>query len=265
MLSADVLCYDKIPEKHFRQIVERAVRYAVISIPFTFNRMGIDNLSQKIINVAKGKIAELMFRYFCVDNGIDADFETCQTPFYQPDKRDFWWKGKEWDIKNNFLYHQGYQLPLHQYLQLPALIPNQHQADQWQKRNVLYLEKSEGTGFLFTFLKNGNYYGENMMSIALTSRQRAYLLQLYQQYQGKAQTHAPFDELYFWQHCQPILIRIHHQPTLIITGYATHAEWHLFENSGNTLKKYLDGVLITRINNKFCLIEKLLPFRALMK
>ncbi|MCS7005904.1 MAG: hypothetical protein NZM38_11340 [Cytophagales bacterium] len=263
MLPSELIFFHQVPPSHFQKMVRQAAEYAILSIPFTFNRMGIESISKKILNIAKGKVAEYMFRYFCFQSDIQVDFESCQTPFYQPDRRDFLWNGKEWDIKNNFLYYSKEFLNPESYLKLPALIPNQHENDQWQKRLTSYFQLP--VAFLFTFLKNGNRYGENFMEIFVSSRQLKILHHFYRQYQGKAQLLPPFKEKEFWNEFSTFQIEISHQPTLVITGYATQQEWSLFRDSGNGIRFYGEGVLKTVINNRFCWIEQLPSFRSMIQ
>ena len=58
MIESDVILVDGIPRESYNQIIKKGLEYAIISIPFTYDRMGIPDLVQKIINIAKGKVAE---------------------------------------------------------------------------------------------------------------------------------------------------------------------------------------------------------------
>jgi hypothetical protein len=89
-------------EKTYDMLVYQAVNYAVISSPFTVNRMNIDNVSERIQNIAKGKLAEMLFVEYCNERGVGISTEECTTPFYQVDRRDFLLGDFECDIKNNF-------------------------------------------------------------------------------------------------------------------------------------------------------------------
>ena len=154
MFENEVIVVNRIPHSEYRIIVVHALEYAILSIPFTYDRMEIPDLQRKILNIAKGKIAEGLFQYFCTQNDIPADFKSCETPFYQADHRDFILIGKEWDIKNNFLYHQGIVLNDHHYVDLPALIPNRGNWDQWGKRLIQKSNQTSATGFVFTYLNH---------------------------------------------------------------------------------------------------------------
>ena len=100
MKENEVIIINSIPGNTYFQIAVNAVKYAIISIPFTIDRMRLRNRNLQIFNIAKGKIAEGLFKFFCQANNIPADFEKCQTPFYQIDHRDFLLQDAEWDQKN---------------------------------------------------------------------------------------------------------------------------------------------------------------------
>ncbi|MCS6782948.1 MAG: hypothetical protein RMI89_03525 [Gloeomargarita sp. SKYBB_i_bin120] len=106
----------------YSQICRSAVHYALLSLPFTTNRMQINDLQQRVVNIAKGKIAEGMVREFCRRYAPSADFETTATPYYQVDKRDFLFRCLEWDIKTNFYSIENPSSE--QVMDFPALVPN---------------------------------------------------------------------------------------------------------------------------------------------
>ena len=103
MTEKEVIIVDGIPSAQYHSLIEGCVKYAIISLPFTVDRMKIPNPQQRAFNIAKGKIAESLFQFFCKNNGINPDFESCSTPFWTVDNRDFILRSTEWDIKNNFI------------------------------------------------------------------------------------------------------------------------------------------------------------------
>lgn len=127
MIEREVIVLNSIPEAEHENLLEACVRYAIISLPFTTNRMGISSERQRILNIAKGKIAEALYWFFCKHNQIRPDFKSCATEFWDVYKRDFLLNGYEWDIKNNFIYHKGDHPG--NYVHLPALIPNRFECD----------------------------------------------------------------------------------------------------------------------------------------
>ena len=228
--------------------------------------MGLKDINRQIFNIAKGKLAEGLFKFFCEKNEITADFQSCETPFYQIDRRDFLLDENEWDQKNNFIYHDGELLTKHHYTNLPALVPNRpNRRDQWQKRNDHYFQTTRSVKFLFTFLRasDKNRSGGNLFSINLSAKQNAYLHRLNNKYKGLPQKEKPFSENDFWKEMtylkdDKISFRLNEKPALIITAYADKSHWDLFFDTKN--KNFLDGTLITKIRNKTCYLNQLPSF-----
>ena len=269
MKENEVIFVHNIPANSYHQIALNAVKYAIISIPFTIDRIGLRNRNRQIFNIAKGKLAEGLFKFFCTHNNIKTNFDICETPFYQIDRRDFLLDNSEWDQKNNFIYHAGNQLNSHQYIDLPALVPNRvNRKDQWQKRHDHYFKNTKSIKFLFTFMKVGdkNNRSSNFFSINLSKKQLEFLNRLYDKYKGFPQKEKPFGINDFWEEMTYLKddqksFQLHYKPNLVITGYAGKDHWDLFFNTEN--KKFLDGVLWTKIRNKTCYLNKLPSFFSL--
>lgn len=290
MNASEVIVFDGVSPEIYQKIVEKAVRYAMISLPFTFNRMVINEPERRIQNIAKGKIAELLFRYYCHLHHIPADFEQCTTPFWSIDQRDFILQSKEWDIKNNFFHPKpGMELP-ECFTDFPALIPNHHAKDQWTKRNTTCFNSSEGVGYVFTFMpltKAGNSTGNAFFEIILSDKTKSFINNLCRAYAGNKPTQQPFDEAWFWEKAgiskvQSIAV-LNDLPSLYITGYATSDQFYLFKDTGkdhvrseyinlhnrhwyvkdrNKLN-FMNGMLFTTITNATCPIGLLPSFAGL--
>ncbi len=238
------LIYVDIPDLEYDKLITTALEYALLSITFTFDRLQLhqkqkqeDAIHSRILNIVKGKLAENLFEYFCNINGIKADFESPKTPYYTIDKRDFYYKNTEYDLKNNFLYHDGdfYK----NYLKLPALIPNRFAKDQWSTRLTPY-EKSK-VAHVFSFMKAANYKnnkrGQNFLELKLTSYQLQFILKYSTKYKGKQQAQSGFDKYaYLKEILQGKSIKefytSHFYPKLVIAGFATEQNWNLFKNTG---------------------------------
>lgn len=276
----------------YTEIVEKAVNYALLSLPFTVNRMDISKLGNRILNIAKGKIAEGLFEHYCRQNNIPADFASCKTPFWKPDKRDFILDGAEWDLKNNFIYHSGSFYS--DYTQLPALVPDKHSADQWAARRNAKNQPERSVKFLFTFMKgaglNNGKRGKSFLEIKLSNKQLRLLERAFEKYRGKDQSSKPFETETFWKKMEQLgdtlFYELHFMPPLIITGYAGAEEWSHFkptgpkspynfrldENKGrrydkvgkNATLKWFGGSLWTTINNQTVPVGKLPAFRKLI-
>lgn len=291
MTNNDIIIVDNISSYDYKLIVKNAVKYALISLPFTINRMRIPNHKQRVLNIAKGKIAEGLFKWFSKTNNINIDFDSCETPFWQIDKRDFMFNGSEWDIKNNYIYYSGEYY--HDYVKLPALIPNRHANDQWSTRMQRKIQGSAGVKYLFSFLKGADLNGINrrqdFLSINLSMEQLEFISDLYMEYRGMPQNSKPFEENWFWNELNKKgdndFFTLSFMPHLIITGYADVEYWNMFKDTGpysennyqnyfgekwyekvgrNSTLKWLNGTLWTKITNKTCPVQLLPAFKGLL-
>jgi len=269
MNENEIIVVKNIPHENYYKITLDAVKYAIISIPFTIDRIGLRNRNKQIFNIAKGKLAEGLFKFFCKKNNIDANFDNCETPFYQIDKRDFLLGDSEWDQKNNFIYHSSDQLTSHLYTDLPALIPNRpNRKDQWQKRTDHCFKSTKSVKFLFTFMKatDKNNRRNNFFTINLSGKQLDFLEKLYNKYNGLPQNGKPFGINDFWEEMtylkdDQISFRLIDEPNLVITAYSDSNHWNLFFDTKN--KIFLDGILRTKIRNKTCYLKQLPSFLSL--
>ncbi|KAA6340376.1 hypothetical protein EZS27_011751 [termite gut metagenome] len=240
MIENEVIIVNGIPDDNYQMLIEECVKYAIISLPFTVDRMSIPNAVKRALNITKGKVAEALFKYFCNSNNIHPDFDSCTTPFWTIDKKDFLLNDGEWDIKNNFLYHTNDLLQSYNYTNLPALIPNSFSGDQWSKRDEHIFNTNHESNFLFTFLKNADLVngnrGEEFLEIVLTNDQQSFINELYDKYEGRPQSCQPFFEQWFWDEMNKRgghqYFEIHFKPCLIITAYANSNYWNLFKNTG---------------------------------
>jgi hypothetical protein len=269
MTENEIILVENISPAQFDKLMRKAVAYAIISIPFTYNRMNLDSLNQKIKNVAKGKIAEEILREFLLANGIEIDSAPCNTPFWAADKRDFIWGDKEWDLKNNYIYHQGYYYASGHYTDLPALIPNKNPNDQWAYRNVSKTGKAKNVAFLFSFLKNLDRYAKDgaFFEIELSFLQQKFLMELYQSYGGGSVKSEPYSESFFWTEFNsrggPFGISFKQRPALVIGPYAESQHWELFSDTGEGPKHFGDRCLFSVINNRACTWKNLPSFASL--
>lgn len=291
MKESEIIIVDTIPNEVYDSILEKCVMYAIISLPFTVDRMAIPDEKQRALNIAKGKIAEELFKFFCQANKIYPDFDSCATDFWTVDNRDFILNSKEWDIKNNFIYTERDILDQN-YTDLPALIPNRFNGDQWTKKNQNLISGSNGVQYLFTFLKNATLNNgkreQDFLEVKLSDGQHKLLRDLYLHYKGELQNKQPFTQERFWnemaKHGDLNFFKLHSRPYLVITGYANDTHWHLFKDTGpfdrnNNWQTYLqprwytktskgscnfmNGTLWTTINNSTIPISSLTSFYSL--
>ena len=60
----------QIENSIYDRLMAESVRYAIISLPYTINRMNLIDIQSRIANIAKGKISEKIFLHFCDLNEI---------------------------------------------------------------------------------------------------------------------------------------------------------------------------------------------------
>jgi hypothetical protein len=254
----------QIENSIYDRLMAESVRYAIISLPYTINRMNLLDIQSRITNIAKGKISEDIFLHFCDLNEIPVKTENCQTPFYLPDKRDFIIGREEWDIKNNFLRHDEDILSTEQYLNLPGLIPNRGGWDQWSKKDkCLHAPETESVCYLFSFMKG--WKGKvPFVSIEISDDQIAFLIKLIQSSRIKEQ---PYQEKWFWSEMTklgngiPFTYLLNFHPELILCGLAQEKDFSRFIDLKPQL--FQKGLFKTRINNKGIDIKELSSFLSL--
>jgi len=239
-----------IPNKEFSELIYRSVLYGVISIPFTYDRMGYQmDLERRITNIIKGKIAEECFNHFANSINIDIDTGYCQTPFYRIDKRDFLYQSIEWDIKNNFVLKSFESINLDR---LPALVP----VDQWAKRTEHKFSWTTGVNYCFTFMEKDSR--NEPINLSLNDKQKGLLKSLYQKYLGKEQEKAPFTEEWFRHEFGEFTYNHKFTNRILIGGYSDNTLWRSFTEEQP--HSFGDGAIITRIPN-YCLeLSRLLHF-----
>ena len=60
----------QIENSIYDRLMAESVRYAIISLLYTINRMNLIDIQSRITNIAKGKISEKIFLHFCDLNEI---------------------------------------------------------------------------------------------------------------------------------------------------------------------------------------------------
>ncbi|MFY0671819.1 MAG: hypothetical protein JXQ87_00360 [Bacteroidia bacterium] len=255
----------RVEKAQFEIIAKEAFRYAIISSPFTINRMGIDDLDKRILNITKGKLAEKMLEAFFKSLRVKVDFESCQTPFHKIDRRDFLWRDFEWDLKNNFITHSELHLNSKTIGQLPCLIPNRKKGDQWDKRNQLYFKTPKGAAFLFSFMIGRLINGpleSDIINVKLNKDQKIWLHKLNEQYGGKSFKQSPFLENDFWKTWSELDIPELHNSfevgfnsPLYLTAIANAADWSSFKP--RKPQTFANGLFRTRIDNMCVEVSKL--------
>lgn len=256
--------------------MDAALDYALLSFPFTVNRMSLKRVEQRIANIAKGKFAEWLFRHYAILQGVHADFEAGATPYYLPDHFDFSLRGFACDLKNNYIYATRDALLPASYLTLPALVPNRYEGDQWSKR--LSAEGPEGLprAFVFTFIRMADKPGKSgLFDFRITASAAAYFAQLAARYRDVVLQSAPFSpepylEALRSKGMRPVVC-FSDSPEMAITAVATADHWKYFADAGGGQDfgyahytgrwydageegrlRFCGGILHTKIRNAVC-------------
>jgi hypothetical protein len=287
MQENEVIIVDEIPYEIYQQLGHQAVRYAIISSAFTYDRMDKNDILKRIVNITKGKMAEGLLYFFCQENNIHLDHHACTTPFWMPDHRDFLFLNGEWDVKNNFIYTTDHDFNKIKLTNLPALIPNKNAHDQWSKRDKTHIDKFNYGAYLFTFMRLLPDQ-KDFFQIRFTDIQLKFLADISHTYHNTAHSKMPFLESWFWSKFPEFDIKsvmeILYYPELIITACANSRYWQLFKDTGPTSEennyiscvqpswyelvqgkylRFLSGKIATTITNKTCPASLLPSFYSL--
>ncbi len=289
MTENEIITVDNVSEQTYFDIALGASRYALISVAFTYNRMDKRDVQSRVINITKGKIAEGLFYHFCKENNVAIQTESCTTPFWLPDQKDFIFLNGEWDIKNNFIYSNDNSYDKIKMSALPALIPNKYDGDQWAKRNETYHENTTFSAYLFTFMCLRKAQ-KSFFDILLNAEQLEFMATIAEKYSRHPHGIMPFLESWFYEELSQIgpEINIHlkYYPSLIITGCTNARYWTLFKDTGpqtlenhyknftspdwytndrGKITNFMDGTIVTTIKNKTCPVGLLPSFKSLLK
>ena len=233
-----------ISEKQFKKAFQYALKYAIISLPWTINRMNYkhdkEGIEKRLRNIILGKMPEyFMWDVFQVYN-IRVEPWAGETGFWEKDRFDMlvYLNGnrEEWDIKSLTLDFS--KVKNEDWLKLPALIPDRHKNDQWAKRNKLFLEQSKCKRALFTFLENPG------LNVHVSDQQ----VTAYEEIEKHKK---------YYIHQEKIILKkigivkcdsVKTGPRLVISGIAGPDEWDYFKpvQKGEI---FLNGLIKTRIKN----------------
>lgn len=292
MTEEEIIIVDQIPDADYYRITEHCVKYAMISLPFVYDRIHSENILRRIHHMASSRLGKSLFRYFCEQNGLYADFASCTTPFWQEDLRDFVYAGHEWEVMNNFITHPEELLHQFKYVQLPSLIPNHRPSDPWPKKNEPKIFETIGSIFLFTFMRNtvpeNTAVGRSFLDIHMSKQQQEFMEALYAKFKGYPQTTQPYVKEWFRDELAKRgdmnFFTLKEKPHLIITAYAGSKQWRLFHQTGpqqthlsyndfisphwysrheNGPVIFLNNTLKTNITNATCPVAKLPSFLSL--
>ena len=212
----------QIENRLYERLVLEAVEYAILSLPYTINRMELKETSTRIVNIAKGKLSETLFIHFCRANEIPLRIDTCQTPFYKPDRG-------QWD--------------------------------QWSKRSdCLHQPETEAVCFLFSFMK-GWQGKQPFLTVSFTPEQHAFLDEMIARVGQESEPYDPdwfWSELRTRGGGKRFNQRLFMHPELIICGFAGPGELDRFQELKP--QTFGSGAMRTRIQNRGLAVQYLPSF-----
>lgn len=252
----DIIIFNDFNEKDYDNSIKRATAYAILSVPYTWDRMGygsdIDGIRKRITNIIKGKVAEYIFEFYCKSKGVNISTKDTQTEFWRYDKKDFVIDNTKFDLKNNFFFKSN-GIVEDEILEFPALIPVKQYSDSvgyifsfMSTKDFFNLELSDDVLYEISQINNGCSGQQiNNRPIYFTT-ERQYFLDMFDKY-GKQK-----------------VIDIYDRPELIICGvkYPNDVTKEYFSYlPKDTTLQYKSGRIKTRTNNYYTKIKNLNPFK----
>ena len=247
MVNISPIIFEDIAPDVIARAKSDALEYALLSKPFTFNRMQ-KPMSECVVNIAKGKFVENLFVSVCRERGLIIDTDSCETPFWQRDRRDFVLMDREWDIKSIFL-HRAPKDNL--FNDCPALVPNRFASDQWGTRDKKYIPSvSKMPAFVFVFLH------QIELGIELDTDQETFIKELCTDHKEQEANQEPFKREWFverFPRFADLELEIDSEPIIAVTGAASTNQWERFNDQPKgPIFVGKDKVYQTAINNKSC-------------
>lgn len=247
MANVPPIIFDEIADDVIARAKSQALEYALISKPFTFNRMQ-KPMSECVVNIAKGKFVEYLFVSLCRERNLLVDTDSCETPFWERDHRDFVLMDREWDIKSIFLHNTP---PNNAFNDCPALIPNRFRSDQWGTRDHRYVPSvSKMPAYVFVFLSHIE------LRIELDVNQVTFIQGLCHDHKEQVVDQEPFEREWFIERFPRFFdleLEIDSKPIIAVTGMASSNQWQLFNDQPKgPIFVGRHKIYHTAINNKSC-------------
>lgn len=264
-----ILISKRIPHHDYDRILRKSVHYAVLSYPFTQQRVEWRLIKNKIHRIAKGHFARSLFRYLAEQSDWPLQFRGSHH-FFQAKLYDFEALDLEWHIIHQFIHHPPHQLAAEKYAALPALIPNRYPGDLWDRRNLVYRETMKASAFIFTFMRENEVYRRHhsFFDFSLMPDHILFLKELRNAYGNERIKDQPFEQQWFWdemdQRGGPIGLTVYRRPPLVLSGMASTRQFPLFAAEHAKFQDYENGTLYSLIPNFQCEIKQLPSFYELI-
>lgn len=286
MEAADVITYQASSTDALKQALSKSLDYALLSFPFTVNRMNLRNPKSRISNILKGKLAEALLELYARENEIPMDFSAGETPFYTSDIFDFKLGDTAFDLKNNFV-NANETLSLDTYLHLPALVPNRFDGDQWTKR-TLSPKGATKRAFVFSFIAQGASYTTPLFKVKLEPEQVNFLVNILEKFDELEIAEAPFSQEWFYDEINrrgpKPAVELMRKLELVVCGMAGNGEFDRFldtdgaEHFGYAMYQkrwyavrpktglsFMNGLVTTKIKNATCPMAALPSFKSFLQ
>ena len=154
-----------------RDLTKGGIAYALRSLPYTYNRVGVSPYD-RLRRIVAGAAVELAFRRYLSEQNIPFDVKGA-TPFTDPDRYDVALGGRRCGIKSFFISHRGQALEMKRnpqvVLDTPALVPSdQNAADGHSDKDI----------YLFAFLSGLVAASQDDLQKAMYKKQPYHLVQV---------------------------------------------------------------------------------------
>ena len=254
--TEDVIIWNDFSEREYDTAIKHAAVYAVLSVPYTIDRMNYGNspegLLKRIENIVKGKVGEYLFEAYCQTHDINISRRETETPFWRYDKNDFIIDGTTVDLKNNIIWG-GYDIIKEEVVNFPALVP----ADQFEKPHPSKFM------YVFSFMNTKDFF-----SIELNEATLRHIGTINDGCCGKQLKEKPsyytndrqyFLDLFAKFGKQPV-VKINSYPHLVIAGMSQDLRG-FYKTPAGTMFRYRSGNIKTRKENYTLEVKNLSPFK----
>jgi hypothetical protein len=254
MLSQEIIQLSRIPEENYHSLIQQALNHALWHYILHFDED--DDIEKSLLCLLNESLAELLFRFFCIQNKLPVDFKSQNGDRFLS----FTLEDKSWELINLSINGSSIRMSTDA-ISLPAMIPTQ-KFDCSQKddfgNTVIRWTTAVDKRVLFTYLHN-NSADKCFLKLNLPEG----LDQVYSSFfkiKKKGKTPREND---FWKKIKPLRTPdfvINHKPNFYITAWAGVEHWKFFYNS-NT--KAFPNIQTVCTENKSLMVHRLPAFSRL--
>ncbi|MDA3904647.1 MAG: hypothetical protein PF484_01090 [Bacteroidales bacterium] len=222
MLTHEIIQLSRVPETNFRSLIQQALNHALWQYVLYFN--DDEDIKHRVLSLLNESFSKLLFRFFCLQNNIAAEFDLQNGNRYLTFKLN----DNNWELINLSIYDSPLEFAS-ETTSLPAMIPAQKfdcsQIDEFGNKIIRWITPPEKQ-VLFTYLHN-NSNKENFLHLSLPNG----LGQLYKDLFKRKERGKTLKESDFWKKLKPLGTPdfiINHKPDFYITSWAGPEHWKFF-------------------------------------